>query len=103
MTKFIKAEFSGSEYIIYQGKFVARFKYQKGSKGSFLTFLAKNFTVEEYFGRLEGGEAPLKIVESKGYLLPHIKKYLKQNGYEVSKAGFDKYIQEQVALNHAKI
>jgi len=51
---------------------------------------------------LEGGEAPLKIVESKGYLLPHIKKYLKQNGYEVSKAGFDKYIQEQVA-QYAKI
>jgi len=103
MSKFIKTEFSGSEYINYQGKFVARFKYQKASKGSFLTFLAKNFTVEEYFGRLEAGEAPLKIVESKGYLLPHIKKYLKQNGYEVSKAGFDQYIQEQVNQTRTRL
>jgi hypothetical protein len=28
-------------------KFVARFKYAKGSKASFLTFLTKNFTVED--------------------------------------------------------
>lgn len=100
MTAFIKTEFSGSEIVSYGGKFVARFK--RGGKGSFLTFLTKNFTVEEYFGRLAAGEAPLKILESKGYLLPHIKKYLKDNGYEVSKAGFDKYIQEQVA-SYAKI
>mgnify|MGYP003652185520 CR=1 FL=1 len=101
MTAFIKTEFSGSEYINYGGKFVARFK--RGGKASFLSFLTKNFSVEEYFGRLDAGESPLKILESKGYLLPHIKKYLKQNGYEVSKVGFDKYIQEQVALNRAKI
>jgi len=100
MTAFIKTEFSGSEIVSYGGKFVARFK--RGGKASFLTFLTKNFTVEEYFGRLAAGEAPLKILESKGYLLPHIKKYLKDNGYEVSKAGFDKYIQEQVA-SYAKI
>ena len=101
MTAFIKTEFSGSEYINYGGKFVARFK--RGGKASFLSFLTKNFSVEEYFGRLDAGESPLKILESKGYLLPHIKKYLKQNGYEVSKVGFDKYIQEQIALNRAKI
>ena len=100
MTAFIKTEFSGSEIVSYGGKFVARFK--RGGKASFLTFLTKNFTVEEYFGRLAAGEAPLKILESKGYLLPHIKKYLKDNGYEVSKAGFDKYIQEQVT-SYAKI
>jgi hypothetical protein len=101
MTAFIKTEFSGSEYINYGGKFVARFK--RGGKASFLSFLTKNFSVEEYFGRLDAGESPLKILESRGYLLPHIKKYLKQNGYEVSKVGFDKYIQEQIALNRAKI
>jgi hypothetical protein len=71
MTAFIKTEFSGSEVVSYGGKFVARFK--RGGKASFLTFLTKNFTVEEYFGRLAAGELPLRIVESKGYILPRLK------------------------------
>lgn len=102
MAKFIKSEFSGSEYVSYEGKFIARFKYAKAGKGSFLTFLVKNFSVEEYFGRLDAGEAPLKVLESKGYLQPHIKKFLKQDGYEVSVAGFKKYIEDQVARHYAK-
>jgi hypothetical protein len=57
MTAFIKDNFYGSEYVDYnidgKSKFVARFKYKRGSKGSFITFLIKNFTVEEYFGRLD--------------------------------------------------
>jgi hypothetical protein len=101
MTKFIKSEFSGSEYVNYGGKFVARFK--RGGKATFLTFLAKNFTVEEYFGRLEAGEAPLKILESKGYLLPHIKKLLKEVGYEVSVVGFKQYIEDQVDRRYSKV
>ena len=101
MTKFIKTEFSGSEYINYGGKFVARFK--RGGKATFLTFLVKNFTVEEYFGRLEAGETPLKILESKGYLLPHIKKLLKTTGYEVSVAGFKQYIEDQVDRRYATV
>ena len=101
MTKFIKSEFSGSEYINYGGKFVARFK--RGGKATFLTFLVKNFTVEEYFGRLAAGEAPLKILESKGYLLPHIKKLLKEIGYEVSVVGFKQYIEDQVDRRYAKV
>jgi hypothetical protein len=54
---------------IATSRFVARFKYGRGSKARFLTFLIKNFTVEEYFARLEdGGEAPALILESKGYV-----------------------------------
>jgi hypothetical protein len=101
MTKFIKSEFSGSEYITYGGKFVARFK--RGGKATFMTFLVKNFTVEEYFGRLEAGEAPLKILESKGYLLPNIKKLLKEVGYQVSVDGFKQYIEDQVSRRYAKV
>jgi len=101
MTKFIKTKFSGSEYINYGGKFVARFK--RGGKATFLTFLVKNFTVEEYFDRLEAGETPLKILESKGYLLPHIKKLLKATGYEVSVAGFKQYIEYQVERRYATV
>ena len=53
MTKFIKGNFYGTEYVDYTNpvdgttKFVARFKYVRGTKASFLTFLTKNFTVEE--------------------------------------------------------
>jgi hypothetical protein len=101
MTKFIKSEFSGSECVNYSGKFVARFK--RGGKATFLTFLTKNFTVEEYFGRLDAGEAPLKILESKGYLLPHIKKLLKETGYEVSVAGFNQYTEYQLERRYATV
>ena len=102
MTAFIKSEFNGTEYVNYNGKFVARFKYAKAGKGTFITFLCKNFTVEEYFSRLAGGEAPLKIVESKGYLLPHIKKHLKERGYPVTVAGFNQLIQDNVNKHYAK-
>ena len=101
MTNFIKSEFQGSEYVSYQGKFVARFKYQRGSKGSFITFLVKNFTVEEYFARLDNREAPLDIVRSKGYLQPHIKRLLKQQGYPVTNAGFQQYIQDGIRSRQA--
>lgn len=66
-----------------KAKFVARFR--TGGVGSFVTFLIKNFTVEEYFGRLDAGESPLEVAESKGYMLPHIKKWLKEAGLPISK------------------
>ena len=68
MTNFVKDMFNTSgEYITYGAdhKFVARFKYQKNAKGSFVTFLIKNFTVEEYFGQLDAKHAPLEIVKTK--------------------------------------
>jgi hypothetical protein len=101
MTAFIKTEFSGSECVSYGGKFVARFK--RGGKASFLKFLVKNFSVEEYFGRLDAGESPLKILEAKGYLLPHIKKLLKEIGYEVSVTGFHQYTEDQLERRYATI
>lgn len=101
MTKFTKDSFSGTEYVNYTmpngtSKFVARFKYVRGSKASFLTFLAKNFSVEEYFARLDAGESPLPILQSKGYMQPHIKKMLKAAGLPVTPAGFEQLIQDRV-------
>jgi hypothetical protein len=69
-----------------KAKFVARFRV--GGVGSFVTFLIKNFTVEEYFARMDAGESPLDIAESKGYMLPHIKKWLKRDGYPTTQAGY---------------
>jgi hypothetical protein len=95
MTKFNKAGFSGSESVQYGGKFVARFK--RGGKASFISFLIKNFTVEEYFSRLGAGEQPLTILMAKGYLQPHIRRWLKDRGYEVSVAGYRQFITDQAS------
>ena len=80
-------------------KFVARFR--TAGVGSFATCLRKNFTVEEYFGRLDAGESPLPIAESKGYLLPHIKRWLKEGGYPLSQAGCSQMIQDQLTARNA--
>lgn len=104
MTKFVKEQFeSFGGYTTYGAdhRFVARFKYQRGASGSFITFLIKNFEVEEYFGRLEAGEAPLPILESKGYLMPHIKKWLKAGGYSLDKEGHKAFIRDQIAARRA--
>lgn len=94
MSKFVKSEFTPGECASYGGKFVARFK--RGGRGSFLTFLCKHFTVEEYFSRLDAGEPPLKILESKGYILPHIQRWLKQDGYPVTREGYEQFRNDQM-------
>ena len=100
MTKFVKSEFTQGQYAMYNGKFVARFKY--GGRGSFLTFLCKNFTVEEYFARLDAGEGPLTILESKGYVLPSIKKVLRAAGYAPTPEGLKLYIDAQIRSDLAR-
>lgn len=98
MTNFVKANFDAAgEYVYYEGKFVARFKHMPRSKGSFITFLVKNFTVEEYFAARAADVAPLNILKDKGYIQPHIKKWLKDGGYEVSPAGYEQYIKDRSA------
>jgi hypothetical protein len=98
MARFVKEMFCGTEYVEYRTgtevKFVARFK--RGGRGPFITFLIKNFTVEEYFSRLDGGEAPLMILESKGYIQSHIKRWLKEGGYAVNQAGYAKFRADQL-------
>lgn len=108
MTKFVKDQFNKrGEYVEYyldpmpcaweRRKFVARFKYARGAKASFVTFLTKNFTVEEYFERMDKGESPMEIAESKGYVLPHIAKQLKAKGYPVTPQAFRKMIRDEIA------
>lgn len=94
MTKFVKADFTRGMYAMYQGKFVARFKH--GGRTPFLAFLVKNFTVEEYFARLEAGEMPLNILESKGYVSPTVKKLLKAAGFPQTVEGMWSYVASQM-------
>lgn len=72
--KFIKEQFNfDGMYLTYgpDRKFVARFK--RGGMADFKRFLIKNFTIEEYFGKLVGS-APLTVLETKGYESPMIRK-----------------------------
>jgi len=95
---FSKENFSyGGGYLSYfvngEYKFIARLKYaQTSSKGPWITFMVKNFTVEEYFSRMENGEGPLTIMESKGFILSHIKKWLRDGGYPVTQEGYKQFM-----------
>ena len=60
----------------------------------------KNFTVAEYFGRIDKGEAPTTILESKGYVMPHIVKRLKAQGYPCTPAGFRQMVRDEVAKKY---
>ena len=73
-------------------KFVARFKV--AGIGSYMTHLRKNWTVEDFFAERDAGKSPLDIAKSTGYLLPHIKKWLKKDGYPTTKAGYDAWFKE---------
>ena len=109
MTNFVKANFRiDGPFVTYPVanfadgyKFVARFKHLPASKGTFLTFLVKHFTVEEYFAHIDNGIAPLTILENKGYILPHVKKLLKRFGYPLTKAGFTQYVKDEAAKRDA--
>jgi hypothetical protein len=101
MTQFDKNKFHGASIVHYGDdfRFVARFKY--GGKAAFLKFLAQNFTVEEYFQELAKGTPPLRIVEARGYVQPHVKKILKAEGYPQTPAGMRQYIAESVIARGA--
>ena len=53
-------------------KFIARFKHRGPvTKGKFLKSLMKNYTVEDYFSKMEAGLAPFNILEGDGHLIFH--------------------------------
>ena len=61
---------------------IGRFKYVgKASAMKFANFLRKNFSIEEYTTRMDAGESPLKILESKGYCSPQMARLAKRLGY----------------------
>ena len=108
MTRFTKENLiKEGKYLFYQPaggaygdrKFVARFR--TAGVGSFATHLRKNWTVENYFAEMDAGKGPLDIAKSTGYLLPHIKKWLKQGGYPLNQEGFKQMIQDQIDAREA--
>jgi len=71
---------------------VARFKRQKSEQTNFRKFLTDNFTVNEYFSKLDEGMSPSKILEEKGYIANYVKKMLKEMGFSADLAGRKQYI-----------
>ena len=100
MTKFVNKNFNyDGMYLKYDGKFVARFKY--GGMVAFKKFLRDNFTVEEYFGLLDTGLPPLKVLETKGYVSPKVARILKMRGYPMTLEGMNKMIKDDIARRAA--
>ena len=101
MTKFVNKNFDyNGMYLKYDGRFVARFKY--GGLVAFKKFLRENFTVEEYFDLLENkGMAPMKVLETKGYVNPNVAKILKMRGYPMTLEGMNKMIDDDIARRAA--
>lgn len=102
MTAFTKTNLiKDGEYVVYQPEsgpqqFVARFKYgSRTSIGPFMTCLRRNITVEDYFARREADESPLAIAESFGFVLSHIKKWLKQDGYPTTREGYEQWFADK--------
>ena len=90
MTKFNPEQFVyDGMYLQYQGQFVARFK--RGGRVEFVKFLVKNFTVEEYFFALERLQ-PMEILEHKGFVSGHVKRFLKSAGFAPTAAGRQAYL-----------
>jgi hypothetical protein len=89
---FIKENFSYSGgYLTYTDgddrHFIARFKYvPKSSAMKFKNFLIKHFSKEEYLKRVKT-EAPLTILESKGYCSPEMARLAKRYGYPATLEG----------------
>ena len=89
---FIKENFSYSGgYLTYTDSddrhFIARFKYvPKSSAMKFKNFLIKHFSKEEYLKRVKT-EAPLTILESKGYCSPEMARLAKRYGYPATLEG----------------
>jgi len=106
MTKFDRKSFEYfGGYLTYKGEFVARFKHSRRDKAYFLSFLIKNFTVEEYFEMTSGSgveNTPVKVLETKGYVSKTVQKSLIEMGYEPTREGYDLYLDDQVAKYAAK-
>lgn len=70
---------------------MAKFKYRPENAPDFISFLVANFTVEEFFGRIDAGESVDSIAESKGYLSPHVRRELEEAGLPTTLVGRDEH------------
>ena len=89
--------------------FVARFKYSSRDKARFLTFLIKNFTVEEFFNAVNTPNpcnpwnnpfSPAPVLEAKGYISATVRSGMKAKGYTVfTRETYRDYFQNHVSTS----
>ena len=114
MTRFTKANLlkGNAGYVQYSpsgrawatdNRFVARFRHGMGGPGTFMTHLRKNWTVEDFFAQIDAGKTPLAIAESTGYILPHIKKWMRQAGFPTTQAGYKAWAAHQRKLSDDRL
>ena len=70
-------------------------RMRMGAAGTFMTHLRKNWTVEDFFAQREMGKDSMEIVKMTGYLMPHIKRWLKEDGFPQTMAGYEAWKIEQ--------
>jgi hypothetical protein len=92
MTKFENAKFRKSgDFLLYDNEVIARFK--RGGMSHFRSFMTKNFSVEEYFDKMNNTTlAPMEILEQKGYVSFNVCKTLKKLGFEQTQSGLKQYL-----------
>lgn len=92
MTKFENAKFRKSgDFLLYDNVVIARFK--RGGMAHFRSFMVKNFSVEEYFDKMDNTTlAPLEILAQKGYVPLNVCKTLKKLGFEQTQSGLKQYL-----------
>jgi hypothetical protein len=96
--QFVVSGITGDVWVHYDNQFVGRFKHgsAKASANHFVKFLIKNFTVEEYFAKMEQPDsAPVRILEEKGYVSYNITKLLKKEGYPQTREAFKQYLDDR--------
>lgn len=105
MEKFDKTQFiKDGPYLMYgvNRKFVARFKYTLLDRAGFQSFLVKNFTPTEYFAALDAGQAPVTILQSKGYVSATVRRMVKSAGYPETIEGFAAHVRAQCRLTYQR-
>ena len=73
------------QWIHYNGKFVARVRC--GSKMTYVNFLIRHFSEDEYFNLYNSGMAPLQILQSKGFISPNMRRVLKSYNLPTTQDG----------------
>jgi len=82
--------------------FIARFKRVADSKGPWITALVKSWTVDEYLEAVKAS-SPLRAMETKGFMLTHIKRRLRERGYPVTRSGFEQMLTDQIERSYAAL
>ena len=95
-------------WITYGGKFVARCRAGSAAAKHFASFMAANFTPDEYFGLMESQMpganrtmAPLEVLQTKGYISWTVRRALRAEGLPATAEGVEELRRRSMAAINA--